>query len=286
MRTGLMLPTGFETDPGVPRRYAEIRALAKQADDAGLDTLWMPDHLELPGGVPWEAWTTLTGLAEATSRIRLGPMVICMPFRPAGVLARMADTFQEVSGNRLVLGLGAGWHQPEFDAHGLPFDHLASRFADGLEIVHDMLGKGKATVTGRYQSVEEARIYDHPDWVPPPILVAGRGPRMLRLTAKYADSWNTAWYGMPDDRFRETNDALSKACEEVGRDPATLERTVGLGIGGHKIGENAVPIDAGRIAEVLAAWEAEGVAEAVCWPVPKAPATIDVLAEAASQARS
>lgn len=279
-----MLPPGLDTGPDEPRRYPEIRTMARQAEDVGLDTLWLADHLQVGTGMPWEAWTLLTGLAEATSRIRLGTLVICTAFRPAGVLARMADTLQEVSENRLVLGVGAGWHQPEFDAYGLPFDHLAGRFADALEIVSGMLREGKATVAGRFESVEQAAIQERPDWVPPPILVAAKSPRMLRLTARYADSWNPGWFGLPDDRFRTLDAELSRACEELERDPSSLERTVGLGIGEHRI-DGAVPCDPDRLAEAFAAWEAEGVTEAICWPVPKTPAAVDTIAEAATRFR-
>lgn len=284
MRIGLMLPVGLEDGPGEPNGYAGIKAMAKQAESVGLDSIWMADHLQFPDGSPWEAWTTLTGLAEATSTIRLGTLVICTAFRPAGVLARMADTLQEVSDNRLVLGLGAGWHQPEFDAYGLPFDHLAGRFADALEIVSRMLREGKASVAGRFESVEQAAVHERTDWAAPPILVAAKSPRMLGLTARFADSWNPGWFGLPDDRFRTRNAALSQACEEIGRDPAGLERTVGIGIGEHII-DAPVPADPALLAEAFAAWDAQGVSEAICWPVPKTPAAVDLIAEAVNRFR-
>lgn len=115
--------------------YAETRELALQAEATGFDSIWVFDHLLLryPGqpteGV-WEGWTVLAALAEATRRVELGTLVSCVPFRAPALLAKMADTLEEVSGGRLILGLGAGWHQLEFDAFGIPFDHKVDRFEE------------------------------------------------------------------------------------------------------------------------------------------------------------
>lgn len=278
-----MLPMGALSAPGVPQPYSELRALAQKVESSGLDTVWVYDHL-LGGGPeeaiesPWEAWTVLTGLAEATSTVRLGALVFCTAFRPPAVFARMADTLQDISGDRLILGLGAGWHQPEFDAFGIPFDHRVGRFEEATEILTRMLRDGRATFEGQYRQVTDAPVRERPGRVPPTILVAAKSPRMLALTARYADSWNLAWYGDPDDAFREANRALSEACTAAGRDPATLERTAGILVG-HDI-ERSLPVDADRLAEAFAAWEAEGVAELVCSPNPCDAATIEVIAEA------
>ena len=115
MKVGLIVPMGDELQPGVPQRWSEIKSLAIAAEEAGLDTVWVYDHLLSDGPdkadeSPWEAWTLLTAIAAVTTRVKLGPLVLCAPFRDPGVLARMADTFQEISDNRLVLGLGCGWH--------------------------------------------------------------------------------------------------------------------------------------------------------------------------------
>lgn len=232
-----MLPMGIERSPNVPQTYAEIRTIALAAEAAGLDSVWVADHLLAPdhrdaAASPWEAWTILTAQAEATERITFGTLVLCTAFRPPGVVARMADTLQDVSGNRLVLGLGAGWHAAEFHAFGLPYDHLAGRFAEALETIGTMLGSGRATVPGRFTAVENAPVRHRAERVAPEILVAAQGTRMLRLTARFADAWNTAWYGPPDGRFRAADAALSEACADIGRDPATLRRTVGVAVGG------------------------------------------------------
>jgi len=144
MKVGLILPIGTNKELGRPLSYAEIRDLALRAEDGGLDSVWIPDHLiyrfpEQPQAGVWEAWTITTGLAEATKRIELGTLVICVPFRNPALVAKMAVTLDEVSNGRFILGLGAGWHKPEFDAFGYPFDHLVDRFEEALKIIVPLL---------------------------------------------------------------------------------------------------------------------------------------------------
>jgi alkanesulfonate monooxygenase SsuD/methylene tetrahydromethanopterin reductase-like flavin-dependent oxidoreductase (luciferase family) len=301
MRVGVILPLGEESQPGVPRSYADIRTLATRAEQAGLDSVWVYDHLlgestDDAAASPWEAWTVMSALAAATSRVRIGALVLCTAFRPPAVLARMADTLQEISGGRVVLGLGAGWHEPEFQAFGLPFDHRVGRFAEALEIITTMLRTGRAAVSGRFHHAADAPVRLRPDRDVPEVLVAGIRPRMLRLTAEYADSWNLAWFGLPGDRFRQANAAVTAACRDIGRDPATLSRTAGLRIAapddeagdadGDRDPTRVIRGDAEQIAQAFAAWEAEGVSELICWPEPSELASIDRLADALSRYRA
>jgi alkanesulfonate monooxygenase SsuD/methylene tetrahydromethanopterin reductase-like flavin-dependent oxidoreductase (luciferase family) len=291
MHVGLILPVGAVARPGVPRGYADVRSLALLAESAGLDSVWVYDHLlgdsiDDAAGSPWEAWTVLSALAEATSRVRLGTLVMCTSFRPPGVLARMADTLQEVSGGRLVLGVGAGWHEPEYTAFGLPFDHRVTRFEESLEVLTQMLRTGRASVSGRHHQVDRAPIRLRPDRPVPPILVAALRPRMLRLAATYADQWNLAWFGLPGETYREANAALTTACTEVGRDPATLARTAGMRVVAHSADDptpdprRAVRGDVDEVAEAFRVWQDEGISELVCWPDPSEPAMVELLAEA------
>lgn len=295
MRVGIILPMGDESEPGVPRGYADIRDLATGAEAAGLDSVWVYDHLgdasEDASASPWEAWTVMSALAEATSRVRLGQLVLCTAFRSPGVLARMADTLQDVSEGRVVLGLGSGWHEPEFRAFDLPFDHRVGRFAEALEIIATMLRSGRATFDGTYHHVEDAPVRIRPDRPVPPILVAAIGPRMLRLTAQHADVWNLAWFGLPGERFRTANANLTAACREIGRDPATLERTAGIRIA-TPTKDNAdedptrlIRGDASDVAAAFQAWSDEGVCELICWPDPSDAATLDTIAEALTMYR-
>jgi probable F420-dependent oxidoreductase len=230
MKVGLMLPVG-EMDNAAD--WPGIRELAEKAEAEGLDSLWVADHFlyqppddEEPKGLH-ECWTLLSAVAAATSRVQIAPLVLCASFRSPGLVAKMAATLDMVSGGRLTLGVGAGWHDPEYEAFGFPTDHKVSRFEEWLEIVVRLLRGEKVTYDGAYYETRDAVI------VPPPtrhipILVAGNKPRMLGLVARHADAWNTAWFGHPDERMDERLDALDQALADHQRDPSTLERTVGL----------------------------------------------------------
>src|SRR5215213_6860584 len=150
MRIGVQLPE-------VERRvgWPEYRAMARAAEAAGFDSIWLGDHLlsradERPERGPWEAWTLLAALAAATERVRLGPLVACAGFHSPGLVAKMAATLAEVSGGRFVLGLGAGWNEEEFRAFGLPFDRRVSRFEEAFAIVRGLLAGDRVTFHGRH----------------------------------------------------------------------------------------------------------------------------------------
>ena len=232
MKIGFVLPTGDgEAGDGSPG-YPLIRSLALGAEAAGLDSIWVADHLlmRFPGepesGVH-EAWTILAALAEATSRVELGTIVLCSSFRNPGLVAKMAATLDDVSGGRVVLGIGCGWHDPEYEAFGYPTDHKVGRFAEALAILDGLLAGERVTYHGTFHDAEDAVL------LPPPareipILVAAVKPRMLELTARHADAWNTAWYSLPDERRATRTAGLDAALVAAGRDPASLVRTVGV----------------------------------------------------------
>lgn len=233
MRIGVMLPMTGSDGPGRAPTWAEMLAFAAHAEAIGLDSVWICDHLLFRPGKDTEvgvheSWTITSALAASTSTIEIGQLVMCMSFRDPGVLAKMAVTADAVSDHRLILGLGAGWHDPEYLAFGFPTDHRVSRFDEALQIVAPLLRGERVSVDGRFHHVEEAVLLPAPERRVP-ILVAGHGPRMLRLTARYADAWNSAWYGLPDERLHSRLGDLRDALEAEGRDPATLRRTVGLG---------------------------------------------------------
>ena len=293
MKIGLVLPIS-ESDDGQLARYAEIRDLARGAEATGLDSVWVYDHLlfrfrENPTRGIWEAWTLLAGVAEATARVELGTLVVCTAFRNPAVLAKMAATLDEVSGGRLILGLGAGWHQPEFDAFGLLFDHKVGRFAEALDIIVPLLREGRVDFTGEYYAAPNCELTPRgPRPGGPPIMIGAFGPRMLRLTAEHADAWNTCWLGQPT-KLAERRAELEAACATVGRDPATLEVTVGINVAVPELGEPAAPDhdpdtvltgSADEIAAGLRVYADLGVGHAICALTPNNAAGLDRFAAA------
>ncbi len=231
MKVGLILPMSDDDGGGTPA-WPTIRDRARQAEDGGADSVWVYDHLvlRLEGQTSGshEAWTLLAAVAAATERVELGTIVLATSFRPPALLAKMATTLDTVSGGRVILGLGCGWHEPEYAAFGYPFDHRVERFEEALQIIGPLIREGSVTFVGKHHQVADCVILPRGPRPRIPILVAARGPRMLRLAAEHADAWNTAWFGMPDDRLERRLADLWAACAEVGRDPATLEVTVGV----------------------------------------------------------
>ena len=290
MRIGAILPLSEGDGPGRMPEWSEVRSFALHAEAAGLDSVWVFDHFfyqpkEGPPEGIHEAWTVLAALAEATERVELGQLVMCTSFRNPAMLAKMAATADAVSGGRLTLGLGAGWHDPEYDAFGYPIDHRGARFAEALEVIVPMLHGERVTLEGTYHRAREAQLLPAPARRIP-VLIAGNGPRMLRLTARHADAWNTAWFGLPDERLRQRTDDLARALVAEGRDPTTLRRTIGLEI----VDPSAAKADAGsanaftgsvdELAKALDAFDALGFADAVAVLQPMTERSLDRLAEA------
>jgi alkanesulfonate monooxygenase SsuD/methylene tetrahydromethanopterin reductase-like flavin-dependent oxidoreductase (luciferase family) len=151
MRVGVTVPLGYgDTADGRAPTFQETLEFARIAEISGLDSLWVYDHLifrfppEPEEGLN-EAWTTLTALAALVPRVELGALVMCTSFRNAGLLAKMAATLDDLSVGRLILGLGCGWHEPEYQAFGYPFDHLVGRFEEDLEVITRLLRSEEVT---------------------------------------------------------------------------------------------------------------------------------------------
>ena len=272
--------------------WSEIAAMAAQLESGGADSLWLADHfLYRPGERPevgyHEPWVLLGALAAVTRRVELGTLVVATSFRSPGLVAKMAVTTDEIAGGRLVLGLGCGWHEPEYRAFGYPFDHRVGRFEEALRIIVPLVRGERVTLAGTWISVEDAVLIPTPRRPEMPVLVAAKGDRMLRLTARYADAWQTAWFGLPDERFAERRDRLLAACDAEGREPATLDVTVGVEVRGPDDGPGAdLPLDASAIAEGLAAWAAEGAAHVQVATALLTPSTADVILEGIRRSRA
>ena len=244
LRIGLFLPHGERHMDGKTPGWTDILAMARRAEEVGFDSLWVSDHLTRFGPIvklgPWECWSLLAALAATTSRAEIGPLVSSTSFREPALLAKMAATVDEISGGRLVLGIGAGWREPEYRAFGYPFDHRASRFEEALTIIRGMLRDGGVDFQGRYYQVHDAELRPRgPRPAGLPIMMGASGDRMLRLAARHADRWN-CWLIFGDSRPATAVPFLTRldaACAEVGRDPASLERSVAV---------QAVPTGASR----------------------------------------
>jgi probable F420-dependent oxidoreductase len=288
MKVGLFLPTGDTMLDGGTARWADLLAMARLAEDVGFDSLWVADHLimERPTmqvGV-WECWTLLAALAAATRRIALGPFVSCMGFRNPALLAKMADAVDEVSGGRLILGLGAGWHEPEYRAFGYPFDHRYGRFEEGIRIIHGLLRDGQVDFAGQYYEARECVLRPRgPRPQGPPIMVGTRGERMLRLVARYADAWNTDWV-LPAD-LPAQQATVDAACAAEGREPATLERMAATHI--DLPGVERRPFGDARqrttgtpeeLAAFLRSFADAGITHMQIWLAPNTPAGIEAFA--------
>jgi probable F420-dependent oxidoreductase len=297
MKIGLMMPLGERETEGTPLPYSALREMALRAEADGLDSLWVADHLlfredEGTYGIH-EAWTMLTALAAVTSRVAVGTLVLALPFRNPGLTAKMAAALDEVSGGRLILGIGCGWHEPEFEAFDFPFDHRVARFEEATEILTRLLHDGQADFEGRYHVARSIEL--RPPAAPgrPPILIAGKQPRMLRLVARYADAWNAAWYGTLEEasELRERLDRLGKALADEGRDPATLEITLGVKVafpdlaGDEELPVRAIAGSVEQVADGLRGYEALNASHLIASLIPSTTEAVAALARAAQLAR-
>ena len=239
-RTQIGLLLNQEEVPGFPEpRWTDIERIATDAEELGFDSLWLVDHFlwrsdpwdrgtsgEL--GV-WECWTTLAALARATRRMSLGTLVTCTAYRHPALLAKMAETVDEISGGRLILGLGAGDYEPEYRMFGQAFDRRVGRFEEALQVIVPLLRTGAVDHEGEFFSVPDFRLRPRgPRTTGPPILIGSLAnrPRMLRLVAQYADIWNV-WAGgaLDADQLGPARQAVDEACRQGGRDPRTLRRS-------------------------------------------------------------
>jgi len=228
LRVGVQLPE-VEREVGWP----ELRAMARMAEAIGLDSLWLGDHLlyRWPGRPPrgpWEAWSLMAALAAATERIALGPLVSATSFRAPALLAKMAATVDEISGGRLILGLGAGWNETEYRAFGFPYDQRVARFEEAFTIIRTLLRDGAIDYQGRFYAARDCELLPRgPRPSGPPLLIGSQGARMLRITAPYMDAWNAwhDWFGNRPAGLMPMLGAVAVAESSAGRAVGSIERT-------------------------------------------------------------
>jgi len=269
--------------------------MAVAAEHGGADSIWVADHLfyqEEDGGVRgiWESMTVLAALADATSRVELGPLVMCVPFRNPGLIAWMSNTLDDISNGRFVVGLGSGWHEPEFAAFGFNFARRVSLFEDSLKVILPLLRDGKVDYEGELAKGHATLRPAGPRAGKggPPILIAGTKPRMMSLVAQHADRWNSCWYGLPTDEFRKERRDLEAAIGVAGRRVQEVEVSAGVVIAsesGKANDQEQLSGDASQIAEGLRAWRDEGVTEVMCAMQPPSVELVDRIMEAAKQVR-
>ena len=192
LKVGIQLP---EVEREV--RWPELLDMIRAIEDLGFDSIWLGEHLlyrweDRPPRGPWEAWSLMAAIAATTTRVEFGPFVACTSFHNPALLAKQAATIDEISGGRLILGLGAGWNETEFRAFGFPYDHRVDRFEEAFTIIRTLLGEGAIDFDGRYYQARDCELLP-PSARPggPPLLIGSNGPRMLRIALPYASAWNT-----------------------------------------------------------------------------------------------
>jgi F420-dependent oxidoreductase-like protein len=227
MKFGLQLVPG--PMPEGVNHFERLLQAAQLAEQLGYDSVWYEDHFMWEDDRPQlECLSTLSALAAVTQRVRLGMLVLGAPYRNPALLAKMLTTLDIISGGRVIVGLGAGWHQPEFDAYGWPFPSLKERF-DRLEevaqIIDRMMRQSPASFEGSYYRIQNARNLPQPVQKPrPPILIGGNGEkRTLRAVAKYADMCNVI---ADVEKTRHKFEVLRQHCKAVGRPYDEITRSV------------------------------------------------------------
>ena len=300
LKVGLMMPQITGMRGRGTRHWPEVQAMAQVAEDVGFDSIWLVDHFlylldgEKEARGAWECWSLLSALAACTRKAELGTLVLGMGFRNPALLAKMADTVDDISEGRLILGIGAGYHDHEYRAFGFPTDHKFARFKEGIEIVSTLLKKGAIDFDGKYCQARECELRPRgPRPEGPPIMVGTIGPKTMRLTAKHADMWNIYYDDTKNQpsRLAPFREMLDEACRDTGRDLGTLERTATMLVAGPDVdpwwsrlpsgrADAIVPFGGGpeALAEELLAYAREGIAHVQISLDPTTPETIEGLA--------
>jgi alkanesulfonate monooxygenase SsuD/methylene tetrahydromethanopterin reductase-like flavin-dependent oxidoreductase (luciferase family) len=297
LKVGLMLPTWTGSFGGQTPSWSELAGLARLAEDVGFDSLWLPDMLRYRFGESadpiacWETWSLVAGLAATTQRLEIGTLVLVGAYRSPALLAEMAETVDEISCGRLILGIGAGVNQDEHEAFGFTWEHRYDRLEEALTIVRGLFRDSRVDFEGEHVSARDCELgLRGPRPAGPPILVGGGGPRMRRLAARFADLWNIGFFGAPADvtEVVKLQGEVDAACTEAGRDPSSLERTaavmVHLGgqpamVGPHDWSAGALRGAPEELASSLRAFAAAGIRHLQVGLLPSTRASVESFAQ-------
>ena len=308
LKIGVLIPIWTDSLAGRTPTLHESLAFARHAESAGLDSVWLTDHLyweafidfratgieppaELEGvkGGQWECWTTAAAIAVQTSTIDIGTLVSNTTFRNPALLARTADNIMELSDGRLIFGLGAGDFVSEHLAYGFDFERHVSRFENSLHIIKPLMEGKKFSYQGEFHQVENATLLPKSDTGTPPILIGtlkGK-PRMSRLVAEFADMWNCmiAFGDCGVSTYDNAWAPIREACERHDRDPASVSQGATVAInfsdGPYEIMPTSVPFSgsAQQIADRFAEYAARDVRHISTIPHPWNEESLDKLGE-------
>ncbi len=227
--------------------YAVLEEFWRAADALGFHAIWDYDHFYglVDSTTPTlEGWTTLAAMAAVTNQARVGCMVTSVTYRHPAMLAKMAITVDHICGGRLDFGIGAGWHEAEHRAYGIEYPNPGSRVAmldEALTLIRRLWTEESVSFAGRFFTLADAHCEPKAVQRPhPPIVIGGGQPKMLRVIARHANEWN--WPGSPEE-WLEASSRLDEACDEIGRDPREIRRSVQLFLHPGQPGQIDVQID-------------------------------------------
>ncbi len=236
LKLGVVINTVENPQSGVAPSWQEIEAAVTTAEQVGFDTVWVPDELQWEiedwGGTRgwWEVVATVSAIAQATTTINVGTWVLSALHRNPGLTARVAETIDEISGGRFILGYGAGHAGRQGEAFGFPAEKIVGRYEEALTIVTDLLANGSSTFSGEFHTaVGQVLVPRGPRPGGIPLMLGGQGPRTMRLAVQHADIWSTYANGSSEaDTFVPLIERLTAICETHDRDPSTLARSIGI----------------------------------------------------------
>jgi F420-dependent oxidoreductase-like protein len=261
-----------------------LREVWRIADEAGFDHVWVFDHLASIGGVGpdrpvYEGWALQAAIAQATSRVRIGCMVTGNTYRNPALLAKLAVTVDHLSGGRLEFGIGAAWAEIEHQMYGIEgLDHRVGRLRESLEVITSLWSNDRTTLDGRYYKFNDAIGNPKPIQKPhPPIWIGAGGPQVMAVVVRFADVWNSAGASTPQEAAEKSR-MLDTACEEAGRDPATIRRSVQQSWDGR---------DRGQLLDLVGQYFERGFTEQVIYlPGPDQARVAEAAGEALPELRS